>query len=47
MRVFAFVLVFCLVLLEYRVWVSEQGMREVWRLSAAVDAQARRQLGTA
>src|SRR5450755_2742128 len=39
MRVFAFALIFFLALLEYRVWVSERGMREVWRLSASVDAQ--------
>ncbi len=39
MRVFAFVLVLFLALLEYRVWVSERGTREVWRLSAAIDAQ--------
>jgi len=39
MRVFAFVLVLFLALLEYRVWVSERGMREVWRLNAAIDAQ--------
>jgi cell division protein FtsB len=39
MRVFSFALVFFLALLEYRVWVSDQGMREVWRLGTAVDAQ--------
>ena len=39
MRVFAFVLVFFLALLEYRAWVSDRGLREVWRLSAAVEAQ--------
>ena len=39
MRVFAFALIFFLALLEYRVWVSERGMREVWRLSASVEAQ--------
>ncbi len=27
-------------LLQYRLWASEQGMREVSRLSAAIDAQA-------
>ncbi len=39
MRVFAIVLVVFLALLEYRVWVSDRGMREVWRLHAAIDAQ--------
>lgn len=29
-----------LVLLQYRLWLSEQGMREVSRLQAAVEAQA-------
>lgn len=31
---------FAVVLLQYRVWVSEHGVREVSRLSAAVEAQA-------
>jgi cell division protein FtsB len=39
MRIFAIVLGFSLVLLQYRLWVSDQGMREIWRLSEAVDAQ--------
>ena len=39
MRVFAFALIFFLALLEYRAWVSERGMREVWRLNASVEAQ--------
>ncbi len=26
-------------LLQYRLWVSDEGMREVWHLSAAVDSQ--------
>jgi cell division protein FtsB len=39
MRIFSIILTLSLVLLEYRVWVSDQGMREVWRLTAAVDAQ--------
>ncbi|MGC1386466.1 MAG: cell division protein FtsB [Steroidobacteraceae bacterium] len=39
MRVFAIILMSCLALLEYRVWVSDRGMREVWRLNAAIDAQ--------
>lgn len=31
---------FALILLQYRVWVSDHGVREVSRLSAAVEAQA-------
>ncbi len=40
MRVFAVVLGFALVLLQYRLWLSDQGLREVSRLQAAVDAQS-------
>jgi cell division protein FtsB len=40
MRVFAVILASAVILLQYRVWVSEQGFREVSRLTAAVDAQA-------
>lgn len=29
-----------LILLQYRLWLSDQGMREVSRLQSAVDAQA-------
>jgi cell division protein FtsB len=39
MRIFAAILGLCLVLLQYRLWVSDQGMREIWRLNQAVDAQ--------
>ncbi len=39
MRVFAILLISFLALLEYRVWVSDRGMREVWRLNAAISAQ--------
>ncbi len=28
-----------LVLLQYRLWLSDEGMREVWHLAAAVEAQ--------
>ncbi len=28
-----------LVLLQYRLWVSDEGMREAWHLSAAVEKQ--------
>jgi cell division protein FtsB len=40
MRIFAVILSFAVVLLQYRVWVSDHGVREVARLGAAVDAQA-------
>src|SRR5271165_7196375 len=39
MRIFAIILAIGLVLLQYRLWVSDQGMRELWRLRAAVEAQ--------
>jgi cell division protein FtsB len=28
-----------LILLQYRLWVSDEGMREVWHLAAAVESQ--------
>jgi len=40
MRIFAATLALALVLLQYRLWLSDQGLREVSRLQAAVDAQA-------
>ena len=40
MRVFAAVLGIALVLLQYRLWIGDQGLREVSRLQAQVDAQA-------
>jgi cell division protein FtsB len=40
MRIFAVILAVAVVLMQYRVWVSERGVREVSRLSASVDAQA-------
>jgi cell division protein FtsB len=39
MRIFAATLGLALVLLQYRLWVSEQGMRDMWRLQSAIDAQ--------
>jgi len=39
MRVFAAILGFGLVLLQYRLWVSEQGVREVARLQSAIGVQ--------
>ena len=39
MRILAVFLGFVLVLLQYRLWLSEQGLREVSRLQSAVDAQ--------
>jgi cell division protein FtsB len=40
MRIFVAVLGLALVLLQYRLWLSDQGIREVSRLQAAVDMQA-------
>ena len=40
MRIFSAALALALVLLQYRLWISDQGLREVSRLAAAVDAQA-------
>ena len=40
MRILAITLGLCLVLLQYRLWVSDQGEREIWRLTQAVEAQA-------
>jgi cell division protein FtsB len=40
MRIFAAVLVLALVSLQYRLWISDQGLREVSRLQAAVELQA-------
>ncbi len=40
MRVLAVALGMTLLLLQYRLWISEQGTREVSRLQSAVDAQA-------
>ncbi|MDP9083381.1 MAG: cell division protein FtsB [Pseudomonadota bacterium] len=39
MRIFATILCLVLVLLQYRLWVSDQGLREVSRLQASLDAQ--------
>jgi len=39
MRIFALCLCLALAMLEYRLWVSDQGTREVSRLQAAADAQ--------
>ena len=39
MRIFVIILGLSVGLLQYRLWFSEHGMREVWRLTAAVDAQ--------
>lgn len=40
MRILAAVLAVALLLLQYRLWLSDQGLREVARLQAAVEAQA-------
>ena len=39
MRIFAVILGLLVLLLQYRLWISEQGNREVWRLNQAVEAQ--------
>jgi cell division protein FtsB len=39
MRIFSLVLAAALGMLQYRLWISDQGMREVARLQTAVDAQ--------
>jgi cell division protein FtsB len=39
MRIFAIILGVSLIMLQYRLWVSDQGMREIWRLEQAVEAQ--------
>jgi cell division protein FtsB len=39
MRIFAIILGVSLTLLQYRLWLSDHGMREVWRLTTAIDAQ--------
>jgi cell division protein FtsB len=40
MRIFLAALTLALVLLQYRLWLSDQGVREVSRLQAAVELQA-------
>lgn len=40
MRILALALGLALILLQYRLWLSDQALREVSRLQAAVDAQA-------
>jgi len=39
MRIFIVILGLSVALLQYRLWVSDQGMREVWRVTTAVDTQ--------
>jgi cell division protein FtsB len=39
MRIFVVILAAALILLQYRLWLSDQGMREVTRLQAAVQTQ--------
>jgi cell division protein FtsB len=38
-RIMAGLLAVALMLLQYRIWASPDGMREVWRLEQAIDAQ--------
>jgi cell division protein FtsB len=39
MRFFVIILGLSVALLQYRLWLADQGMHEVWRLTAAVDVQ--------
>ena len=39
MKILVGALLAVLVLLQYRLWLSDEGMREVWQLQAAVVAQ--------
>jgi cell division protein FtsB len=38
-RIVAGLLLVVLLVLQYRIWASPNGMREVWRLERAIDAQ--------
>ena len=40
MRFLLLMLVLLLVMLQYRLWVSEDGFREIWRLESKVETQA-------
>lgn len=39
-RIMAGLLAVALMLLQYRIWASPDGMREVWRLEQAIDVQS-------
>ena len=39
-RVLVLLLLVLLTMLQYRLWLSEDGFREVWRLESRVEAQA-------
>jgi cell division protein FtsB len=39
MRIFALILGIFVISLQYRVWISDQGMREIWRLERSIQAQ--------
>jgi cell division protein FtsB len=39
LRIVAGLLFAALLVLQYRIWASPSGMREVWRLERAIDAQ--------
>ena len=40
MRILVLLLLLLLAMLQYRLWVSEDGFREVWRLESRVEAEA-------
>ena len=44
-RIMAGLLAVVLMLLQYRIWASPDGMREVWRLEQAIEERARTDLG--
>ena len=46
-RIVAGLLLFALLALQYRLWLSGNGMREVWRLEQAIEAQRKENDGLA
>lgn len=44
MRLLLIVLAAAFVLLQYRLWISEEGWREVWALGRAIDSQQQENL---
>lgn len=45
LRLFAAVLLGAVLLLQYRLWLSDGGLREVWRLERAIAAQQEENAG--
>jgi cell division protein FtsB len=44
-RIIAVLLLVAVLALQYRLWISDGGMREVWRLEKAIDMQSRENSG--